>query len=173
MKTILAGIVAALAFVFSAHAAEATVKISQVHMCCGSCVNDIEAAVGKVKGVKVAADKSARTVDLTAADNATLQKAANELVKAGYFGTSSSSEVKMNAKTGAKGQKVQSLTVNGVHLCCAKCVKAVDEAVKTVPGVTSHSAAPAAKSFKVVGDFNDQAVFDALNKAGLAGVAGR
>ena len=104
---------------------------------------------------------------LTGPDTATVQKAADALVKAGYFGKSS--DVKMQATTGAKGEKVKSLTVEGPHLCCGKCVKAVDEALKGVPGATAHTATKGAKSFQVTGDFNDKDLFTALQKEGLSG----
>ena len=61
------------------------------------------------------------------------------------------------------------MKVEGVHLCCGKCVKAVDEALKSVPGVKSHTAVKNAKSFEVTGDFNDKDAFTALQKAGLTG----
>ena len=72
----------------------------------------------------------------------------------------------------AQGKKVSSLQVSGVHLCCAKCVKALDEALKTVPGAKSHTAEKGAKSFEVTGEFNDQELFEALHKAGLSGKVG-
>jgi len=50
-----------------------------------------------------------------------------------------------------------------------KCVKAVKEALDTVPGVTGNTAAKDAKTFEVTGDFNDTDVFAALQKAGLTG----
>jgi copper chaperone CopZ len=90
-------------------------------------------------------------------------------VAGGYFGKSSDASIKINADTGAKNQKVQSLKIEGLHLCCGKCVKAVTEALATVPGVTGNTAAKGAKSFEVTGDFNDKDVFDALQKAGLTG----
>jgi copper chaperone CopZ len=60
-----------------------------------------------------------------------------------------------------------------MHLCCGKCVKAVDHALKSVPGVKEHNATKGAKSFDVTGDFNDQDVFAALQKEGFAGKAGK
>jgi copper chaperone CopZ len=133
----------------------------------------VQTAVSKVEGVTAAADRDAGTVTLTGADKAALQKAADALVAAGYFGKSSDSSIKISNQTGAKGQKVQSLKVEGVHLCCGKCVSAVDDALKTVPGVKSHTAAKNTKSFEVTGDFNDKEVFGALQKAGLSGQAGK
>jgi copper chaperone CopZ len=90
-------------------------------------------------------------------------------VAAGYFGKSSDKEIKMNSDTGAKGEKVQTLKLEGVHLCCGKCVSAVDKAVKTVPGVKEQTAKKNAESFEVTGDFKDKDVLDALQKAGFTG----
>jgi len=162
-----------VAFTFSAsvQAADVTTKISDVHLCCKSCVTGVEDAVSQIDGAKATVDKDAGTVELSAADSATLQKAANALTAAGYFGKSSDSKIKLNTDSGAKGKMVQSLKVNGVHLCCGKCVKAVDAALKSVPGVESHTAEKEAESFEVKGNFNDAKVFTALQKAGLTGKA--
>ena len=173
MKLTLASLSLALAFAFSAHADDATVKLSNVHLCCGSCVKGVDAALTKVEGVKAASDKDAGTITLTAGDTATLQKAADALVKAGYFGKSSDPKIKMDATTGAKGEKVKSLDVTGEHLCCPTCVNAVNEAVKSVSGVTDDNATKNAKTFSVTGDFDDKEVFAALQKIGLTGKAGK
>jgi len=120
----------------------------------------------------VSVDKDAGTVALTGPNTATVQKAADALVAAGYFGTSSDSRIKITDRTGAKGKKAQSLQVTGVHLGCGKCVSAVDEALKSVSGVKGHTAVKGAISFEVTGHFNDKEVFSALQKAGLTGKAG-
>jgi copper chaperone CopZ len=126
-------------------------------------------AVADVNGLTAKADEDAGTVTLTGPDTATVQKGADALVAAGFFGKSSDPSVKVNSDTGAKNQKVQSIKIEGLHLCCGKCVKAVNEVLTTVPGVTGNTAAKGAKSFEVTGDFNDKDVFDALQKAGLTG----
>ncbi len=172
MKTIALPIIAALALALTARA-ETSVKISDVHLCCKGCVTGAEKAVGTVSDVKAEVDQSAGTVTLTGPDAASVQKAAAALVKAGYFGKSSDPNVKMNVRTGAKDKKVESLKIEGVHLCCAKCVKAVDHAVKSVNGVKEHTATKGAESFDVTGDFNDKEVFTALEKEGLSGKAGK
>ena len=77
--------------------------------------------------------------------------------------------MKLDSSTGATGEKVQTLRVEGVHLCCGKCVKAVDRAVKSVPGAKEHTAVKGAKTFEVTGDFNDKDLFTALQKEGLTG----
>jgi copper chaperone CopZ len=173
MKRTSVSLVAALALVLAVHASDVTVKISKVHLCCGGCVSGVEKAVSKVDGVTASADKDAGTVTLTGPDTATVQKAADALVKAGYFGKSSDPSIKIKSNTKAKGETVQSLDVSGVHLCCGKCVKTIDEALKSVQGVKSHTAAKGAKSFEVTGDFNDKDVFTALQKAGFTGTAGK
>ena len=165
MKTTLLSIASVFALALSA-AADVTVKISDVHLCCKGCISGVEKAVSAVPGAKADADQDAGTVTLTAPDQATAQKAADALVKAGYFGKSSDDTIKLVPATGAK---VQSLKIEGVHLCCTKCVKAVDRAVKSVPGVKDQTAAKGVKSFEVTGDFDDQEVFTALQKEGLTG----
>ena len=170
MKSFIISTVAALALTVSARAADVTAKISDVHICCNGCVKGINTAVSTVPGVKADADMDEGTVKLTGPDAASVQKAADALVAGGYFGTSS--DVKLDASTGVKDQKVQTMTVSGVHLCCGKCVKAVNEAVKTVPGVQATTAKKGDASFDVTGDFNAKDVMAALQKAGLTGKAG-
>ena len=172
MKTSIASVLFVFALGLSIQAAHSTVKISEVHLCCKGCVTGVEKAVAEVQGASVSADKDAGVVTLSGADKATVQKAADALVAAGYYGKSSDSGVKIKSDTGAKGKKVQSLQVNGVHLCCGKCVSAVNEALDSVAGVKANTAAKGAKSFTVTGEFTDSDVFGALQKAGLAGRVG-
>ena len=146
--------------------AETTVKLSNVHLCCGSCVKGIEASVGKVKGATVAADKDAGTVTITAADEATATKAVNAVGKAGYYGKSDNAKIAV-AATKADDAKVTSLKITGLHLCCGKCVKAFDAAVKKVDGVTGHTAENKSTDATISGNFSPKAVIAALNEAGL------
>src|ERR1044071_5734566 len=109
MKNALASIVIALAMTVSAQAAEVSTKISDVHLCCQSCVRGVEKAVADIKGVKATVNKDDETVTLAGSDKAAVQKAADALVGAGYFGKSSDAGVRMATDTGAKGKKVQTL----------------------------------------------------------------
>lgn len=149
--------------------AESVAKITDVHLCCKSCVTGVEKAIGEVPDAKAAVDLDAGTVTLSGPNAAAVQKAVDALLAAGYFGKCNDASVKLDFRTGAKGQKVQSLKIEGVHLCCGKCVKAVDHAVKSVAGVKEQTAVRGAKTFEVTGDFNDEEVFSALRKEGLAG----
>src|SRR5438045_9563201 len=78
-------------FAFSS-GAETHAQITNIHICCKSCVTGIEKAVGEVPGAKVEVDQDAGAVTLTGADAATVQKAADAMVAAGYFGKCRSEE---------------------------------------------------------------------------------
>ncbi len=168
-KSLLAVLVtAALALVARAESA----KLTNVHLCCKSCVNGVAKAVGKVPGVTAECDAPGRTVILTGSDAAAVQNAVDALVAAGYYGKSADPAIKLRDNSGSKDAKVSTLTVNDVHLCCGKCVTAVEKALESVKGVTSNTAEKNAKSFEVKGDFNSKEVFTALQDAGLTGKAG-
>ena len=173
MKTILLSLIAAFALVLPAHSADATTKLSNVHLCCNSCVKGVDKALSGVTGAKAQSDKDAGTVTINAPDKATAQKAVDALVAAGYYGKSSDAAIKVTANSGAKNGKVQALKVTGVHLCCNKCVTSVTDALSKVPGVKGNTAAKGAESFEVTGDFNAKDAFAELNKAGLSGKAGK
>lgn len=169
MKSTLLAIAVVLFTAGIARAESASVQIKDVHLCCQSCVKGVQSAVATVKGATASVDKDAGTVSLAGPDAATVQKAADAIVNAGYFGKSNNPDIKINTNPGATGQKVQSLKVEGVHLCCGKCVSTVNDAMSTVPGATGNTATKGSKSFTVTGDFNDKDVFAALQKAGLSG----
>ena len=173
MKKLLLPVVAVFALAFSGRAADVSVQLTDVHLCCQSCLKGVQAVAAKVSGLTAVADQDEGSIKLTAADEATLQKGVDALVGAGFFGKSSDPKIKVNAETGAKDRKVTELKVEGVHLCCGKCVKAVNGVLEGVPGVKANTAAKEAKSFTVSGDFNEKEVFEALQKAGLTGKVGK
>ena len=171
MKLLAASLATALTLAFSAQAADVTAKLSEVHLCCKKCVAGVEKAVGKVDGVKAEADKDAGTITLTGADNETVQKAVDELTKSGFFGKSDNADIKVRGRTGARGagKQMDKMEVEGVHLCCDKCVTTLNDALKDVSGVKANTAAKGVKLFEITGDFNDKDVFTALHKAGFNG----
>jgi mercuric ion binding protein len=73
MKYSLATILSILALAVGVQAADTTVTISKVHLCCKKCVTGVETAVGAVDGAKVKVDKDADTVELSGPDKATVQ----------------------------------------------------------------------------------------------------
>ena len=169
MKNLIVTAIATLSLTIATQAGEVTTKLSGVHLCCPSCVKGVNKAVDGIQGLTATANEEQGIVTLTGPDTATVQKAADALVAAGYYGKSSESAIKLNSETGAKGKSVKSLEVENVHLCCGKCVKAVNTALGEVKGVTGNTAVKGAKSFTVTGDFNDKEVFTALQKNGLTG----
>ena len=173
MKNILTLASILVAFGWSAQAADTSVKLSKVHLCCNGCVKGVDKALSGVTGAKAQSDKDAGTVTLNAPDKATAQKAVDALVAAGYFGISSDPAIKLASNSGAKNGKVRSLKVTGMHLCCNKCVTSVTDALSKVPGVKGNNAAKGVESFEVTGDFNAKDAFAELNKAGLSGKAGK
>lgn len=173
MKHLIITALAAFAVTFTVRAGEVSAKITDVHLCCPGCVKGAKKAVEGVQGVTASANQDDGTVTLTGPDTAAVQKAADALVAAGYYGKSSDQAIKLNAETGAKDKNVKSLDVQNVHLCCGKCVKAVNTALGEVKGVTGNTAAKGATSFTINGDFNDKEVFTALQKNGLTGQASK
>src|SRR6185369_15535255 len=88
MKIVAAFALVAFACCCSLSAAESQAKITNVHLCCKSCVTGVEKAIGEVPGAKAEVDQDAGTVTLSGPDAATVQKAADALLVAGYFGKS-------------------------------------------------------------------------------------
>src|SRR6266536_590168 len=107
MKNLIVTAVAAFALTVSVRAGEVSDKITDVHLCCPSCVKGVKKAVEGVQGATASANQDEGTVTLTGPDTATVQKAADALVAAGYYGKSSDAGIKLAANTGAKGKKVQ------------------------------------------------------------------
>jgi copper chaperone CopZ len=151
----------------SAARAETKVELKNVHLCCGACVKGVAAAVKDVEGVKAACDQKARTVTLTAKDDATAQKAIDALAAAGFQGESDNKDLKAKDDSGATAGKVKTLTLTGVHNCCGQCCKAIKATVAKVNGVTGDTAKPKMDTFEVTGDFDAAEVVKALNDAGF------
>lgn len=157
--------------VLSVHA-ETTVTLSGVHNCCKSCTNGITKAASSVKDVTIEADGG--TVKVTAKSKSNAKKAVEAIMAAGYFGTSDEAEEKPSTSSSATpAKKLTSATVSGAHLCCQKCVKAMTEAVKAVPGVTEYEIVSKASTFTVKGEFTESDLLASMNKAGFHGSVGK
>jgi copper chaperone CopZ len=150
-----------------ARAADFQVTLSDVHLCCNSCVRDAKDAVSSVAGASTNADKSTHTISITATDVATAQKAVDALVAAGFYGKSSDSAI-LVANPAVPDRNVTGLKVGGVHLCCKRCVSDLNKAVDKVKGVTGTNAAKDDLSFEIMGTFNAREVIEALHAAGYS-----
>jgi copper chaperone CopZ len=140
--------------------AESTVTLTGVHNCCKKCENGITGAVAKISGASATAVKD--TVTITAKDDADAKKAVASLVEAGYFGAGAEAPAVTDSK-------VKSATIEGVHLCCGKCVDAFNKAATATAGVSKTDAVKGATSVKVEGDFSTKEFLAALNKGGFSG----
>jgi hypothetical protein len=124
-------------------------------------------ALKAVDGAAGQCDQKAKTVTITAKDDATAQKAIDALAAAGYHGDVSGSNFKVADDSGASAGKVKSLTLTGVHNCYGACNTAIKKAVAAVPGAAADGAKPKTDSFEVTGDFDAAAVVKSLNAAGF------
>ena len=147
--------------------AETKVELKGVHLCCPACVRAVGTILKNVEGVKATCDQNAKTVTITATDDAAAQKALDALSAGGFHGETASSSIAMKDDSGAKAGKVKSLTVSGVHNCCAQCCKAIKATVKKVDGVKDDTAKPKEDTFEVTGDFDAADLIKALNAAGF------
>lgn len=143
--------------------AETTVTMKGVHNCCKSCTNGITKAAGTVKDVTVTAEGETVTIVAKSKEDAT--KAVDAVIAAGYYGTSDAA-TPVAAKP---DKKVTSVTVTGTHMCCGKCVKAATAAVEKVSGVTKANIVAKEPTFTVEGNFSQNELLAALQKAGFEG----
>ena len=144
--------------------ADASLTLNGVHNCCGGCKNGITKAIESVKGATAAVE--GETVTITAKNTPTAKKALEALMDAGYFGKGEDAEA---PKTAASTRVLKGATVEGAHLCCGKCVKAVEQAVAKVKGVTGAQIESKASEFTVEGEFSEGDLIAALNEAGFHG----
>jgi copper chaperone CopZ len=146
--------------------AETKVTVKNVHICCPQCVKIIGTAV-KEAGATPKCDQKAKTVTITGADDATVQKGLDALVKAGFHGTTDSDKLTIKDDSGAGKEKVKRIELEGVHNCCGVCCKAIKEIVTKVSGVEATNVKPKSESFAVEGDFSPADVVKALNENGF------
>ncbi len=157
----------ALAVLGAAGLAESTVEVKGVHLCCGQCVKGVAAALKGIEGVKPACDQKAKTVTITATDEATAQKALDALSDAGYFGTLETKGFTLKSPSNVPAGKVKSLSLSNSHNCCGACAKALKKSVGSVAGVSGDTVQAKKADFDVTGDFEAAAVVKSLNDAGF------
>jgi copper chaperone CopZ len=170
-----AAVLALLVTAAATTAAEVTVTLENVHMCCKGCVGAIEKAVSKVEGAKAEAStkegEMQGNVTVTADSKEALQKAIDAIGAAGFHGKLDNKDVKwkrVKLEEAQRGDnKVQKLELAGIHNCCPACTKAAKEALAKVDGVKSNTIEPKKDKFTVEGDFVARDVIRALNKAGF------
>ena len=158
MKLILTALLASATLATAA----TTVTLEGVHNCCKGCTNGIVKAAEGIKDVEVTAE--GKTVTITAKSKANAKKAVEAIMAAGYYGAGAGDEYAATAD-----KTLREATVTGAHLCCQKCVNAMSDAVKSVPGVTEADIVSKQNTFTVKGEFSSRALIAAMNKAGFHG----
>jgi periplasmic mercuric ion binding protein len=156
------------AFLAITQAAQAEVKVTltDMHVCCQSCVNAIQKAAATVPGLKCTASQDDYSATLTADNLETVQKGVDALVKAGFCGTPDNKGIKI-ADVKAPEGKVTKLEIAHVHNCCGKCTTGIKDALADVKGITSNSIQPKQTSFVLEGNFDAGEAVKALVKAGF------
>lgn len=147
------------------------VSVSNVHLCCNSCIAAVEEALTDVKGVQdVAADPNTKTVRFTAADNTAAEAGIAALAKHGFFGKAKHGDKPLAfPSTGAKkGDKTNQIVLHGVHLCCGACVKGAQKSLENVPGLSEILVDRAGGKITLKGaGMETVKIFDALNAGGF------
>jgi periplasmic mercuric ion binding protein len=145
------------------------VTVTEMHICCGACKKAIEKA-GKIDGVQVEVNQDEGLAVLTASTYRDVQKALDEIAKAGFSGkieddTQAGKVAFPEIKT--PDGNVRKLAVRHIHNCCRGCSEAISEAVESVDGVKEHNINPKKESFVVEGNFDAGEVVAALLDAGF------
>jgi len=155
-----------------AQAAADSVEVKGPHICCKQCVGAVGKILGGVDGVSDAkCDVATKTVTFTAKDEAAAKAGVNALIKGGFAGkaTRDGKEMKVNLPAVAKGDKVETVTVKDVHVCCGMCQKAINGLFKD--SKVKYEGTGAQRTVIVTGgDLYRGSVMEALRKAGFNGV---
>ena len=96
---------------------------------------------------------NSKTVVFTAKNQKAAQTGLESLAKNGFYGKAAFGKKDLTfPDVGAKkGEKKDSITFTGVHLCCGACRKAVHEALTKLDSLSSMEIDPAAGKVKLNG----------------------
>ncbi len=150
-----------------------SVSIKGVHLCCGSCSDSAEAALEGLKGItKAGTDRNTKLIAFQAATKEDAIAALKSLAKEGFYGaaTFGKDELKWPDSGAKKGQKVPTVVIENVHLCCGACVTGAKEALEKLASADEIDIDRNAALITVKGKELDEAdVIAALNKGGFYG----
>ncbi len=145
---------------------ETEITLSGVHLCCGGCKSSVEDAVEGIGDLDLS--MTGDKITLKAKSGRDVEKALEAIAAAGFYGESDNEDVAIEAGR-ASDEETDSVTVSGVHLCCGKCVGAIDDVVKAV-GAKEHNAEKSSSSFTIKGEgLKPSAVLAALRAEGMNG----
>lgn len=147
------------------------VSISNVHLCCGSCVAAVDEALADLKGITdVGADQNTKTIRFSASDDKAAEAGIAALAKHGFFGQAKHGGKKLEfPSTGAKkGEKTNQVVLHGVHLCCGACVTGAKKSLEDVPGLSEILVDRAGGKITLKGaGMETTKIFAALNAGGF------
>ncbi|MCA9069183.1 MAG: heavy-metal-associated domain-containing protein [Planctomycetaceae bacterium] len=174
MKLFVSATVAFCLMIFALPKVDAgDVTVKKAHVCCGACVNAVKKCLADVEGVsKAAADQNSKIITFTAADDAAATKGIAALAKAGFHGAATHGDKALEfpkPKTKA-GEKTNSVTFTGVHLCCGACVRGAKESLENVKNVKVIDVDQKTKTVTLTGEKIDLAeAIKAFNGGGFHG----
>jgi mercuric ion binding protein len=145
------------------------VEVKGVHLCCPQCAKAVGNILSKIDGVSDAkCDRDTKTVTFTAKDAQTASKAYESLAKGGFYGTAIVGGKERRLKIEAPKGKVNSVTVNDVHVCCNSCRKAIQ---KLFTGATiTYDGKGTQRNVTIAADnLEPAAVLETLRNAGFNG----
>lgn len=146
---------------------ETEVTLSGAHLCCGGCKSGVEDAIAGMDDIELS--MSGSNITVKGKSGGDVQKAIDAIAAAGFYGESDNEAVMIGAGR-AGDTATDSVTVSGVHLCCGKCVSAIDDVIAAVKGATEHDASKDAESFTIKGEsITASAVLAALRAEGMNG----
>ena len=150
-----------------------TVTVRGAHLCCGGCVDGAKSALDGIEGVsEVKADVNSKSIVFAAKNEKAAVKGIESLAEHGFFGKAAfgKKDLSFPDAGGKKGEKRDTMTFTGIHLCCGACRKAVHEAFTKLDGLGSMDIDASTGTVKLNG--GGMVVPDAvelLNKAGFYG----
>jgi mercuric ion binding protein len=167
------GLTVVVASVFGFADKTTGVTIKGVHLCCGSCSSGAQAALQDVKGItKIGVDRNTKLISFDADSKDSANAALKALAEDGFYGTAAfgKDELKWPESGAKKGEKVATIVIEGVHLCCGACVTGVKDALEKVAGATEIDVDRNAEKVTLKGkEMDEVAVIAALNKGGFFG----
>jgi len=170
--SVLASLLVAIASAWAADEA-GTVSVRGVHLCCGGCVTGAKDALDGIDGVSdVKADVNSKSVVFAAKNAKAAQKGIEALADHGFFGKAAfgKKDLAFPDLGVKKGEKRDTITFTGVHLCCAACKKAAHEALTKLDGLNSMEIDASEGKIKISGGgLVVQDSVDLLQKAGFYG----
>lgn len=157
--------------IYAPSTTEVTVK--GVHLCCQSCSDGADSALEGIDGVsKPGNDRNTKLITFQAESKDAALAGIKSLAKEGFYGTATfgKEELKWPDSGAKKGNKVPTVVIEGVHLCCGSCVTGAKEALAKLEGATEIDVDRNAEKITVKGKELDEAVvIAALNKGGFFG----